>query len=265
MKFNNRNINGFVGTVIFHLALLFILLSFSFTPAEQEFPEPEGIVVDFGEMVEGDQSVQEETVEQEQTEEQEEVEQTTEVPSEDVPEPDVATQENESPVSVQDSQAATEEKADVQEEISREEKERIERERKEQEEKERIDAMFNNKFDGQSGNSDFGQESGDPGDSRSTAVGDQKGSPGNPYGNSDATSWSKPANTQNCNKSIQLTVRLDNLGNVVAISQIETALSAQGCIDAAKKAAKKVKFPSDKSTIGPRYAVITYEYTISRN
>src|SRR5690554_863032 len=254
MEMKKRNINGLLGTLIFHGALVIILLIFSFTPAPYEYPEPEGIVIDFGQMVQG------EDVQVESSTEQSEQTPTEQSQSSASPEPEVVTQTNVDAPSVTDTENPD---PSPENEITPDERERIEREQREQEERERIDAMFRDRFGDNPGNSDVGDESGDPGDPRATSVGDKKGSPGNPYGNKDVTSWSKLINTQNCNKSIQLTVRLDNLGNVLSITKIETALSEQACIEAAKKAAMKVKFPSDRASTNPRYAVVTYDYTIS--
>lgn len=46
--FWKNNKNGLIGTVLFHLALVLILVFFGFTAPPPEFPEPEGILIDFG-------------------------------------------------------------------------------------------------------------------------------------------------------------------------------------------------------------------------
>ena len=251
MKLDKRNIQGLVGTIIFHGALLIVLLMFAFTPAPHEFPEPEGIMIDFGELVQGDEASGSQSQEQQVAQPVESAQSSSEQ--------NVVTQDVEDAITIpKETNTTTTEPV-----ISPEERERQERERLEQIEKARIDALFQNKLDGSAGNSETGARTGLAGDPNATSRGSKKGTPGNPFGNKDVTSWAKPTNTQNCNKSIQLTVQIDNMGNVTAITKIETALSEQACIEAARKAALKVKFPSEPSLVGPRYANIVYDYTIS--
>ncbi len=256
MNLDKRNMQGLVGTILFHGVLLIILLIFSFSSSPYQYPEPEGIVIDFGELVQGDESVAFQEYQKVQEQEQVvDVVHTNAVQN-------VATQDAENTITAPKKDTT----AIVKNEISPEEIARQERERIELAEKARIDAMFKNKLDGSSGNSgnsETGAVSGVVGDPHSTLHGSRKGSPGNPYGNKDVTSWEKPLYTQNCNKQIQLTLQIDNMGNVIAITKVETALSEQACIMAARKAAMKVKFPSDPTVIGPRYANIEYEYTVS--
>ncbi len=253
MTDKKTNISGLIGTIVFHGILIAILLFFSFSKTEYIYPDPEGIVVDFGELVQGE-DVQTPEVE----------------PTEEIPQPE--TQEAEASntnnnVVTQDSEDAievkkTEEPSEEEVQKAKEEKERLEREA---EEKKKLDSFFaKGKLTGKPGNSANGKESGTPGDPKATTKGNRRGTPGHPFGNGDVTSWAKPQNTQNCNKSIELTVKIDMYGNVTKITGIETALSEQTCIEAAKKAALKVKFPSESSSTETRYAKITYDYSTSR-
>ena len=73
--------------------------------------------------------------------------------------------------------------------------------------------------------------------------------------------YEKPTNTVNCNNPIELILRVDARGNVVRIETVNTALSEQSCIEAAKAAAKKITFPPDSKDV--RYAKITYDYSVS--
>ncbi|MDR0941453.1 MAG: hypothetical protein LBM68_04420 [Bacteroidales bacterium] len=114
------------------------------------------------------------------------------------------------------------------------------------------------------GNSSTGAASGYPGDPRGSVNGKNvKGSPGNPFGNGDATHLAKPLNTTNCDKQVDLRLKIDSQGNVIDIVAVETALSEQECIKAAKEAARKNKFPADASK-SVRYARIVYDYSVSR-
>lgn len=256
MEQKKENIQGLVGTVIFHGIIIAVLLLFSFSAAPYEYPEPEGIVIDFGQLVDGTESSRvSERPERETPQVSQTASQAVSV------EEQVVTQTHTPAITIPDRTSTTVRTPD----ITPEEKERIERERREQEERERIDALFGGRLSGDPGNSETGARTGTPGDPNAVARGDRRGTPGNPFGNNDATSWVKPTNTQNCNNPIHITVQIDNLGNVVQITKIETALSEQACIEAARKAAMRVKFPSETSVSSPRFAVITYDYTISRN
>lgn len=114
------------------------------------------------------------------------------------------------------------------------------------------------------GNSTTGAASGYPGDPRGSVGGKNiKGTPGNPLGNGDATHLAKPANTTNCDKQVELRLKIDTQGNVVDIVSVTTAISEQECIKAAKDAARKNKFPADASK-PVRYARIVYDYSVSR-
>ncbi|MDR2963292.1 MAG: hypothetical protein LBU90_06655 [Bacteroidales bacterium] len=90
-----------------------------------------------------------------------------------------------------------------------------------------------------------------------------KGTPGNPFGNGDATKLVKPLNTTNCDKIVELRVKIDADGNVTDITEIETAISEQNCIEAAKQAAKKTKFPADAAQ-AVRFARISYDYSVAQ-
>lgn len=113
------------------------------------------------------------------------------------------------------------------------------------------------------GNSTDGAALGHPGDARGSVNGKNiKGTPGNPLGNGDATHLAKPINTTNCDKQVELRLKIDAAGNVVDIVSVETAISEQACIKAAKDAARKNKFQADASK-PVRYARIIYDYSVS--
>jgi len=47
-NFIKENKNGIIGTIVFHLLLVLIILFFGFTAPEPKFPDPEGILINFG-------------------------------------------------------------------------------------------------------------------------------------------------------------------------------------------------------------------------
>ncbi len=47
-KFIKDNKNGIIGTVLFHLLLVLIIVFFGFAAPEPKFPDPEGILINFG-------------------------------------------------------------------------------------------------------------------------------------------------------------------------------------------------------------------------
>ncbi len=173
---------------------------------------------------------------------------------------DVTTNDNSDAISVRKTTKSTETKR----ELTQEEKEQLEREKAAEEFRKKQEKLFGNNFSNNPGNSNDGKEDGIQGDKAGSSTNkNSKGSPGNPLGNKDAVYLAKPLNTTNCNKPIELTVKINSQGNVVAITDIETALSEQSCIEAAKTAAKQNRFVSDP-TREVRYAKITYDYTVSQ-
>lgn len=255
MQNDKKKTYGILATLIFHGILVILLFSMSFYKTETIFPDPEGIQVDFGELIQGEESnSQEDNTSIVKPEQQNQESQMSESSN------DVVTQDNEDAITVKKNNNQNTQNQNT--ELTQEELERIKRE----EQQKQIDAKFkSNTFSDNPGNSTTGKKSGTPGDPKgSGTTGNKRGTPGNPYGNGDATSWVKPTNTKDCNKPISLTVQIDAYGNVIKIVDRETALSEQACVVAAENAAKKVKFPSEPSATGPRYAIITYDYTVSQ-
>ena len=245
---------GIIGTLVIHGVALLVLLLFGFAPPKVEYPEPDGIVVDFGELVIGDSEGADVPTVAEPT--------TTSSPE--VNEAPVITQTEVPSVSIKENKKKVTETKDP--ELSPEEQERL---RQEKEFKDRMDALAGKMNQsggngtGTGGNSETGAASGKAGNPNGTGnSGNTKGNPGNPLGNGDASHLVKPSNTTNCNNPIVLTVKVDASGKVIAIQKVETALSEQACIEAAKEAARKTTFPADNKDV--RYAKITYEYTMSK-
>ena len=154
--------------------------------------------------------------------------------------------------------------------ISEAEKERL---RKEEEFRSRMQGLaaggLGNKGTntGTPGNSSDGASSGFAGAPNGSLNGKNvKGTPGSPFGNGDATHLVKPENTINCDKKVELTLKVDAQGNVTDVVDVETAISEQGCIDAAKRAARKTKFPPAANALQQpvRYARIIYDYSVSK-
>ena len=243
---------GILGTIVFHGIVVLLLLLFGFAPSTVEYPEPDGILIDFGELVIGDEAgantAPESTPNTPQQAENTEkaVVTQTEVPS-------IAIKKNNTTV----------EKTEPT--ISPEEAERI---RQEEVFRKKIDALGGNLSqgggtgtEGHEGNSPTGANSGNPGQPNGGSARNTKGTPGNPLGKGDAVHFVKPENTVNCDNPIDLFLRVNSSGNVVKVEFVNTALSEQSCIEAAKEAAKKITFPPDTKDV--RYARITYNYTVS--
>ncbi|MBR5433531.1 MAG: hypothetical protein IK117_03765 [Bacteroidales bacterium] len=254
MQIDKSKRYGIIGTIVVHAIVLAVLLLFGFAPPEVEFPEPDGILVDFGDLVVGDNTGAESSASV--------TESVTAQPE--VNDAPVVTQNAEPSISIRENKNKVEETK--QPELTPEEQERI---RQEAEFKAKMDALagkMNQHGDGgegTAGNSSTGSEFGTPGNPGGSGnSGNTKGTPGNPYGNGDAVHLVKPTNTQNCDNPIVLTVTVNSQGYVVDIKKVETALSEQSCIEAAKAAARKTTFQSDSKEI--RYAKITYEYTMSK-
>ncbi|OQA99931.1 MAG: hypothetical protein BWY22_00115 [Bacteroidetes bacterium ADurb.Bin217] len=255
MNNNKHNIYGIIGTVLFHAILIIILVLFAFKAPVVEFPEPHGIAITFGEEVQGDGDVQ-----PDETAEQTQEEQTPQESSNTAANDDVITDNNSDATPVRKNPTT----ATTQKELTPEEKEQLEKEKAEEEFRKRQQQLAGNNFSNNPGNTENGAENGNPGDKNGNpASKNTKGTPGNPLGNKDATHLEKPLNTTNCNKPIELTVKINSQGSVIAITDVETALSEQSCIEAAKSAAKLNRFASDPSR-EVRYAKITYDYTTSK-
>ncbi|MCQ2959054.1 MAG: hypothetical protein MJ198_02570 [Bacteroidales bacterium] len=247
---------GIIGTLLVHGIVLIILLLFGFSAPPIEFPEPDGILVDFGELVVGDNDGAA----------SEPVAVNPSAPSQNQSVDDaIVTQEETPSISIKKNKTKVDE-TPKQPELTPEEQERI---RQEAEFKQKMDALTGRLSqgggtgtEGTAGNSSTGAESGKPGNPNGTSAKNTKGNPGTPYGNGDAVSLVKPTNTQNCDNPIVLTVTVNSDGKVMDIKKVETALSEQSCIEAAKAAARKTIFQPDSREV--RYAKITYEYTMSK-
>lgn len=124
---------GVIGTTIFHVAVLLLLIFFGLTTMPQE---EEGILVNFGDTVLGQGEV-----EPKQSQAQPVEQQKTPPPPkvENVPEQATAEPEPEDEVKTQDYDEAPVVKSDAEKKKEKEEKERLEKERKEREEQERIE------------------------------------------------------------------------------------------------------------------------------
>jgi membrane protein involved in colicin uptake len=261
---NKKNtLKAVAATVIFHGVFAWILIVFAFKPVQSMYPYPEGISIIFGDdVVLGEAVVGDDAAGDlnggfipEQIPDL-----TTTTPSTDnyatqTDMPSIALPVNNTP------------QVQTQPELSEAEKERI---RKEEEFVRRAQALANQNLYGNGGtntgnfgNSTTGAQSGMVGHPGGSISGTKtKGMPGNPLGNTDATHLVKPLNTINCDKQVELRLKIDSQGNVVDITDIETAISEQNCIEAAKRAARQNKFPADASQ-NVRYAHIIYDYTVS--
>lgn len=262
MKEKN-DIYGIVGTIIVHVILIIVLIVMAFPPPTVEFPEPDGIVITFGEEVigDGDNIPTQESV------------RPTPPPA---PQQNIANEE-ENDVQTQDFVEAAAvnttpkttpkpktKPVEKPRELTEAEKLEIERLKAEEEMKKKLDKLSGSNFSQNPGNSQQGAEQGNPGSKDGSPIStNTKGTPGNPFGNKDASYLPKPTNTVNCNNPIELTVKINSEGRVIEITNQETSLSEPACIEAARKSAMQARFSADASkTI--RYAKITYDYTISK-
>lgn len=246
---------GIIGTVLFHVILIVILVLSAFKAPEIEFPEPYGIAITFGEEIKGDGEIKSEEIAPQPQEEQVPQQSNSSASAD-----DVVTNDNSNAISVKKSTKPNETKP----ELTAEEKQKLEQEKAAEEKRQQQQQLANKNFSGNPGNGDEGKDDGKAGDIQGNPNSkNKKGTPGNPLGNKDAKYLAKPLNTTNCNKPIELTVKINSQGTVVAITDIETALSEQSCIEAAKTAAKQNRFESDPSR-EVRYAKITYDYTVSK-
>lgn len=254
---------GIIGTIVFHAILVVILFAFAFTPPKQEFPEPDGIQVNFGELVAGDDVIGEPLPEDVMNKPEIEQIDNTSSPIDE----NVITQNTIDAPTIKKTTKPTE----VKPELTPEQKEKL---RKEEEIKKQLQALTNKNFSGTGGNG--GTTTGKQGNSINGTgtgpVGNPNGgyslntrgySSKNPFGNGDAVHFEKPLNTLNCNKLVTLYVKINSEGKVISIIRPETAESDQDCIDAAYKAAKKTTYKPDAS-VEVRYGKIIYDYTTSK-
>ncbi|WP_439183726.1 TonB family protein [Carboxylicivirga taeanensis] len=124
---------GIIGSVIFHVGILLLLLYFGLQSLPQE---EEGILVNFGDTVLGQGEVEPKESQAPPVEQQ-----TTPPPpkTEPVPEPKVSEPESEDEVQTQDFDEAPVVKSDAQKKKEKEEQERLDKEQREREEQERIE------------------------------------------------------------------------------------------------------------------------------
>ena len=243
---------GILGTIVFHGIVIGVLLLFGFAQPAVVYPEPDGILVDFGELVIGDDAGANTAPEAAPNNPQQ---------AEDVDD-GVVTQTEEPSIPIKKNKTTVETTKPT---VSPEEAQKI---TQEQEFKRKMDALAGKLSQGggtgtsgTAGNSTTGANGGDPGNPNGTSAQNTKGTPGNPMGNGDAVHFVKPENTVNCNNPIDLVLRVNSSGTVVKVEFVNTALSEQSCIEAAKEAAKKITFPPDTKDV--RYARITYNYSVS--
>lgn len=262
---------GIIATTILHTIVFACLYAFTLGLPNPPFPEPSGIEVNFGEEVIGD-----------------------DVPGNPDASEDVSIQDNQNAIPQKNSQQAspaenlltqkadngqtlqanpkptdTKPIVDTKPKITPEEQAKIDQQQafiKQQQ------ALANKNLKGTPGNggtntgqwcnSTTGSKTGTPGHPNGTLSTNTRGTPGNPYGNGDIIGgFVKPQNTQNCNKIVEFTVKIDSQGNVISVTT-ETAESDQSCIQAAKKAAMQAKYKPDSREF--RYAKIIIDYTTSQ-
>lgn len=258
MKLDN-NKYGIIGTIVFHGIVLVILLLCGFSAPKTEFPEPDGIVIDFGEMVMGEEAAPNETTQSETT-----AKNVESVPQETAPKT-VATQESESIVQVKKQDEKRNESAEktTEKELTPEEMAQQEWIRQQQERANKNFAQNSGNGTGIGGNSEFGVKDGHAGAPNGSVGGNSKGSRGNPFGKGDMSGGKITEKTYDCNTPISFELLIDREGNVIKIDKtIAGALSTE-CQDAARRAAMTAKFPKASATDKDiRYAKIEYDYSM---
>lgn len=258
MKLDN-NKYGIIGTIVFHGIVLIILLLCGFSAPKLEFPEPDGIMVDLGEMVMGEEAAPNETSQPETAPKEMES-----IPHETASQT-VATQESESVVQVKKQEEKKQETVEKTEEkeLTPEEKEQQDWIRQQQERANKNFSQNSGNGTGTGGGSETGATNGHAGASNGTIGGNSKGSRGNPYGKGDMYGGKITEQTYNCNTPISFELLIDREGNVIKIDKTIAGALPTECQDAAKRAAMTAKFPKASATDKDvRYAKIEYDYSM---
>jgi len=245
-KLWKNNKNGVIGTILFHLVLILIFVFFGFTAPPPEFPEPDGILIDFGDSETGLGDVEPESVENSNPNVNNNAENVEE---------EILTDDNTETVAVENN--VEENNNDAQENDI---------------ENEEVDPEINNNglYQG-SNNTNEGDTEGDGN------MGDPDGADTDNYtggdggnginfdlnGRSAVGKFPKPKYPPgNVYGKVILKIKVDKYGKVISVSEAKgTTATDEGLIRSAKQAAWKVKFNKDFNSI-EQVGTITYDFSL---
>ena len=244
---HNNNNKGIIGTIAFHLAIALLLIFIGFSPPLPTFPDPEGIIINFGTDIQGAGIVEPQDIQSEP--------QATEVS---VTEVEALTQD------FQEAPAIEEKK--TQETIIKEEKvvEEVEEPRK-------VNPFA--LYKGNDSNDSEGITSGDGNQGSEDGSKDSKNYYGNGLGNkgigyslkgrAPIGKFPEPAYPPgNISGKVVVNIKVDKYGRVIAVSEGKgSTTSNTSLIRAAKKAAWKARFNEDFNSI-EQTGTITYHFQL---
>ncbi len=245
-EFWKNNKNGIIGTTIFHLVLILILVFFGFTAPPPEFPEPEGIVIDFGDSETGLGNVEPESTENNTASDNNVVETNDE---------EILTQDVEETVSVKSNNITTNNNTNVEEEDTEEEEPELDPE-----------ALYSGNNNTDEGNTEGNGNMGSPdGANTNNYTG---GSTGNGInysltGRTPVGKFPKPNYPPgNVYGKVVVNIKVDKYGKVISVSIGKgTTTNDEGLILSAKQAAWKVRFNNDFNSI-EQTGTITYNFSL---
>ena len=259
MKFIKDNKNGIIGTLIFHGAVLILLIFLGFTT---EYPRPaeEGIMINFGNTDEGSGFIEPEN--NAETDNQE-----------------LVNNSSSSEASSSKDAQLTQDFEDAPEVVKTPEKkkektqEEIERERKEKERQELENDISNTDFNNSSNNNNStsqgdGNKTGNQGDVNGdpNTHGNGQGSKGISYslGGRKASSLPKPIYNSNQDGTVVVEIIVDPNGIVLSATPGMTGSTTndKALLQAAKKAALKTKFNKNNNAPAKQIGFITYKFVL---
>ena len=259
MDFIKEHKNGIIGTLLFHGAVLVLLIFLGFT-TEYPLPAEEGIMINFGNTDEGSGFVEPEN--NAETDNQELVNNSS---------PSEASSSEETQLT-QDFEEAPEVRKTPEKKPEKTQEE-IERERKEKErqelEREMSDADFNNSNNNNNSSSEGdGNKTGNQGDPNGNpnTHGKGQGSKGISYslGGRKASSLPKPIYNSNKDGIVVVEITVDPNGNVLTATpgMPGSTTNNTALLQAAKKAALKTKFTKESNAPSKQIGEITYRFVL---
>lgn len=244
--FWKNNKNGIIGTVLFHAALLLILIFFGFTAPPPEFPEPEGILIDFGDSETGLGDVEPESMNSNSVNANNS---SNDAEEEILTQDDVETVAVENHNPVQNNNPTNDdvvEEENVQPEVN-------------------TNALYTGNNNSSEGNTNGDGNMGDPngGDTNNYTGG--TGDDGIGYsltGRVPAGKFPKPDYPGNESGKVVINIKVDKYGKVISVSLGKgTTTNDEGLILSAKQAAWKVRFNNDYNSI-EQTGTITYNFSL---
>lgn len=244
-NFFKNNKNGLIGTIVFHGLVLLVLLLFGFSEPQIQFPEPEGIVIDFGDSDQGLGDIEPESLNPENSNSENAVSQNSEE--------SVLTQDNEESVSVNANENNETNETNTENNVV--------------EPQVNTNALYQgNNNSNSEGNTTEGGNMGDP-DGRDTdnytnrGLGDE-GIGYSLTGRKPVGKFPKPDYPPgNVSGKVVLNIKVDKYGKVISVTPGKgTTATDERLILAAKKAAWQVKFDEDFNSI-EQTGTITYNFS----